>query len=248
MQRNSTSRTCTTEEIVGIIRLVPDTDPTQPPLPQRQLRQRLAKAFAAWFEVRMDDPVVPCPISLWRVPESEQYAPVATRPRHVAFGLYRDGHLCGLVDIERRPAPVHSLARAADGRFFRSCKALERLAVAAYAWSRQQRRASPLRSAQLVRELAAIRSDAPAVHNPAGLALVLIVGRPPGDADWLAARLRSLGAATVDRAATGFTPVGQTTVDRAATGFTPVGRQIRSTGKRPRDGRHGSLAAPENPL
>jgi hypothetical protein len=194
MQRNAPSLNGTTEEIRVAIHLVPGAQPGRPTMALRPLRQHLARALGTRFEVRLNDPVVPCSISAWRVPESEQYAPVAPRARPVAFGLYRNGCLCGLGDLEPDFAPVHSLARGADGRFFRSCKGLERLAVAAYAWARQQRLSTPLRSAQLVRELAAISSDRPADHNPARLALVLIVLRPPHAPDWLAARLRSLGA------------------------------------------------------
>jgi CRISPR-associated protein Cas1 len=116
---------------------------------------------------------------------------------------------------------VCSLARAADGRPFFSCQPLERLAVAAYAWARlrsphtsldaetlftadtshrladtSRRTAHASLGAETLRaELLALRSDAPADHNPAGLALVLVAARAGrAGAALLAPRLASLGA------------------------------------------------------
>jgi hypothetical protein len=84
---------------------------------------------------------------------------------------------------------VHSIALDGRGQPFNSYKSLERMGAAAYY------HAYPGLGEAAVARLQTLVSDVQADHNPAGLQLLLVVGRcRPSDRSILAPRLNSLGA------------------------------------------------------
>ncbi len=148
---------------------------------------------------------------VWRSKESGQVEPTTNR-RRIDIVVYDDSRLVALVETEsdlndlrssgvtRRSGhyDVASIARAESGTYFDSYKSLERMAAAAYYHHVQATSGEYPSSDAGVRSLASLRSSEPAIHNPSGLALILVSGTcRAGDRGILAPRLASLGAELV---------------------------------------------------
>lgn len=144
-------------------------------------------------------------LPVWRSKDDCKVEPTRRR-RHIDIVVYSDDNPVGLIEIEsdlddlkeagvtkrRGHYDVFSISRSGSGSFYNSYKSLERMAAAAFYWARRGQSDSDLTPLAQLEEICA---DLPEIHNPAGLAIVLVSGRcRRQDFDILEQRLASLSA------------------------------------------------------
>lgn len=162
------------------------------------------------FEVDVEDKagLLPGGLPVWRSKDDGTVVPTKGR-RRLDIVVYHDQKPVALIETEsdlndlrvagvtRRNShyDVASIARHADGGHFDSYNSIERMACAAFYWHMRSHLGCYPSPEQAVAMLEEIEADDPYVHNPAGLALVLVGGCcRPQDEGIIARRLRSLSA------------------------------------------------------
>ena len=142
---------------------------------------------------------------VWRNKDDSQIEETSRR-RLIDVVVYKSDHPVALIETEsdlndlretgvtRRKGhyDVFSISKSADGGWFNSYKSLERMAAAAYYYSSNN---SSVENLEAIKNLEAIQSDDPSVHNPSHLDLILISGQCRSrDRSIIAKRLKSLNA------------------------------------------------------
>lgn len=170
---------------------------------QRLLQPRISQILtAAGYDVDVEDArgFFPAGLPAWRDKSSGEIV-VTTGRRRIDLVVRKQANVVALIETEsdlndlREQGvsgrsghyDVFSVARSAGGTWFDSYKSLERMAAAAwYATGRRQTTFEDL------------QSNAPEVHNPSGLGLILVTGSSRAiDRRILAPRLNALGAGLV---------------------------------------------------
>ncbi len=146
---------------------------------------------------------------VWRSKETGMVEPTPRR-RKIDIVVYSDEDPVGLVEIESdlndlKPAgvvskrsghyDVFSISRSGSGSYYNSYKSLERMAAAAYYWALRKQSESVLTLREQTEHLEKLVSDLPEIHNPTGLAIILVSGKcRTQDSAILKPRLASLSA------------------------------------------------------
>ena len=143
---------------------------------------------------------------VWRSKDNNCLVEPTRGRRRIDIVVYSDDKPIGLVEIEsdlddlkaagvskrRGHYDVFSISRSGSESYDDSYKSLERMAAAAFY------RATPEDGPAQLEKLEKICSDEPKIHNPTGLAIILVVGRcRTQDSAILKPRLNSLDAELV---------------------------------------------------